>query len=145
MKCELAAALVHGPKVLFLDEPTIGLDVSMQSVVRAFIKSYSERHRATVLLTSHHMEDVAALSPRVLVIDHGKLTFDGGLGDLVRKTRPDKLITLSFSAPVAPERLAEVVGATDRELAAARGARARGGRHEGRRRAGASRSCRSSI
>jgi ABC-2 type transport system ATP-binding protein len=110
MKCELAAALVHAPKVLFLDEPTIGLDVSMQSVVRAFIKSYSERHRATVLLTSHHMEDVAALTARVLVIDHGKMTFDGALADLVRKTRPDKLVTLSFSSPVEPGLLSEVVG-----------------------------------
>ena len=112
MKCELAAALVHSPKLLFLDEPTIGLDVSMQSVVRAFIKSYSDRHKATVLLTSHYMEDVAALTPRVLVIDRGKMTFDGDLGVLVRKTRPDKLVTLSFGAPVLPERLAEVVGLT---------------------------------
>ena len=112
MKCELAAALVHAPTILFLDEPTIGLDVSMQSVVRAFIRSYSEQHRATVLLTSHHMEDVAALTPRVLVIDHGKMSFDGGLADLVRRTRPDKLITLSFSAPVAADRLAAVVGKT---------------------------------
>jgi ABC-2 type transport system ATP-binding protein len=112
MKCELAAALVHGPKLLFLDEPTIGLDVSMQSVVRAFIRSYSDRHKATVLLTSHYMEDVAALTPRVLVIDRGKITFDGDLGVLVRKTRPDKLVTLSFGSPVLPERLAEVVGAT---------------------------------
>jgi ABC-2 type transport system ATP-binding protein len=110
MKCELAAALVHSPKVLFLDEPTIGLDVSMQSVVRAFIKSYSERHRAAVLLTSHYMEDVAALTPRVLVIDRGKISFDGGLSDLVRRTRPDKLITLTFSAAVDAPTLRAVVG-----------------------------------
>jgi ABC-2 type transport system ATP-binding protein len=112
MKCELAAALVHSPKVLFLDEPTIGLDVSMQSVVRAFIKSYSERHTASVLLTSHYMEDVAAITKRVLVIDHGKITFDGGLGDLVKNTRPDKLVTLTFSAPVEPARLEATVGNT---------------------------------
>ena len=110
MKCELAAALVHRPKVLFLDEPTIGLDVGMQSVVRAFIKSYNERHKATVLLTSHYMEDVAALTPRVLVIDHGKMTYDGGLHDLVQKTRPGKLITLSFSAPVTSDALEREVG-----------------------------------
>ena len=110
MKCELAAALVHRPKVLFLDEPTIGLDVGMQSVVRAFIRSYNDRHKATVLLTSHYMEDVAALTPRVLVIDHGKMTYDGGLGELVQKTRPGKVITLSFSAAVAPETLAREVG-----------------------------------
>jgi ABC-2 type transport system ATP-binding protein len=101
---------VHAPTVLFLDEPTIGLDVSMQSTVRGFIRSYSERHRATVLLTSHHMEDVAAITPRVVVIDHGKTTFDGALRDLVQRTRPDKLVTLSFYEPVPPERLAAVVG-----------------------------------
>ena len=112
MKCELAAALVHAPRVLFLDEPTIGLDVSMQSVVRAFIKSYSDRHKATVLLTSHYMEDVAALTPRILVIDRGRLSYDGGLKDLVRRTRPDKLVTLSFSEPVLASLLAEVVGGT---------------------------------
>jgi ABC-2 type transport system ATP-binding protein len=110
MKCELAAALVHSPKVLFLDEPTIGLDVTMQSVVRAFIKSYSERHTASVLLTSHYMEDVAAITRRVLVIDHGKITFDGGLGELVKNTRPDKLVTLTFSAPVEPALLEATVG-----------------------------------
>ena len=112
MKCELAAALVHAPTILFLDEPTIGLDVSMQSIVRAFIRSYSERHKATVLLTSHYMEDVAALTARVLVIDLGKLTFDGRLGDLVRRTRPDKLVTLSFSETVSSDFLTEVVGAS---------------------------------
>jgi ABC-2 type transport system ATP-binding protein len=110
MKCELAAALVHRPQVLFLDEPTIGLDVGMQSVVRAFIKSYNERYHATVLLTSHYMEDVAALTPRVLVIDHGKMTYDGGLADLVQKTRPGKLITLSFSSPVLAADLEREVG-----------------------------------
>jgi ABC-2 type transport system ATP-binding protein len=112
MKCELAAALVHSPRVLFLDEPTIGLDVSMQSIVRAFIRSYSERHRATVLLTSHYMEDVAALTPRVLVIDRGTISFDGGLGDLVRRTRPNKLVTLSFASPVDAALVLEVLGPT---------------------------------
>jgi ABC-2 type transport system ATP-binding protein len=110
MKCELAAALVHSPRVLFLDEPTIGLDVTMQAVVRTFIKSYSDTHRATVLLTSHYMEDVAALAPRVLVIDRGKLSYDGQLVDLVRRTRPDKKVTLSFSEPVSKEALEAVVG-----------------------------------
>jgi len=98
MKCELAAALIHGPKVLFLDEPTIGLDVSMQTIVRDFIRSYNEEHDATVILTSHNMADVAALCPRVIVIDHGKLAFDGDLDDLVRKTRPDKRVVLRLAA-----------------------------------------------
>jgi ABC-2 type transport system ATP-binding protein len=92
MKCELVAALLHRPKVLFLDEPTIGLDVSMQVTLRQFIRQYNERYNATVLLTSHYMDDVAALCPRVIVIDHGHLTYDGALGELARKVRPDKRI-----------------------------------------------------
>jgi ABC-2 type transport system ATP-binding protein len=92
MKCELVAALLHRPRVLFLDEPTIGLDVSMQVTLRQFIKQYNERYNATVLLTSHYMDDVAALCPRVIVIDHGHLTYDGALGELARKVRPDKRI-----------------------------------------------------
>ena len=79
MKCELAAALVHRPKVLFLDEPTIGLDVSMQAAVRDFIQRYNERYGATLILTSHYMEDVQRLCPRVIVIDQGKLVYDGAL------------------------------------------------------------------
>src|SRR5438045_6457684 len=73
MKCELAVALLHRPKVLFLDEPTIGLDVSMQATVRSFVRAYNERFGATVLLTSHDMEDVAALCPGVLVSDRGRM------------------------------------------------------------------------
>ena len=84
MKCELAGALVHGPKVLFLDEPTIGLDVSMQVAMRDFIRQYNEQHGATLILTSHYMDDVAALCPRVIVIDKGALSFDGKLDDLVQ-------------------------------------------------------------
>ena len=100
MKCELVAALVHAPRVLFLDEPTIGLDVSMQATVRDFVKRYNERHGATLLLTSHYMEDVAQLCPRVIVIDHGAILYDGSLGELVSRTRPDKRIVLRFSRPV---------------------------------------------
>ena len=83
MKCELAAALIHGPRVLFMDEPTIGLDVSMQATIRGFIKRYNELRGATILLTSHYMDDVAALCPRVIVIDMGRLSYDGGLDALV--------------------------------------------------------------
>jgi ABC-2 type transport system ATP-binding protein len=101
MKCELAAALLHRPRVLFLDEPTIGLDVTMQSAVRGFIRSYNERFGATVILTSHYMDDVAALCPRVIVIDRGRLTYDGTLDALVREIRPDKRVTLRFSSVVA--------------------------------------------
>jgi ABC-2 type transport system ATP-binding protein len=94
MKCELVAALLHRPKILFLDEPTIGLDVSMQAVLRGFIRDYNERFGATVLLTSHYMDDVTALCPRVIVIDEGRLTYDGDLRALVHRVRPHKRVIL---------------------------------------------------
>ena len=97
MKCELVAALLHRPRVLFLDEPTIGLDVSMQATLRRFVRDYNERFGATVLLTSHYMDDVAALCPRVVVIDKGHLTYDGALGELVRKVRPQKRVVVRLS------------------------------------------------
>src|SRR3954467_8090120 len=110
MKCELAVALLHRPKVLFLDEPTIGLDVSMQATVRGFVRAYNERFGAAVLLTSHYMEDVAALCPRVMVIDKGRLIYDGGLPELIRRVRPDKRVILRLSRPVERRDL-EAVGA----------------------------------
>jgi viologen exporter family transport system ATP-binding protein len=97
MKCELVAALLHRPEVLFLDEPTIGLDVSMQLAVREFIRDYNERSGATMLLTSHYMDDVAALCPRVIVIDKGRLCYDGDLRKLVQTIRPDKSIILHYT------------------------------------------------
>jgi ABC-2 type transport system ATP-binding protein len=97
MKCELAAALLHRPRVLFLDEPTIGLDVSMQATVRGFVRAYNERFGATVLLTSHYMEDVVQLCPRVIVIDRGRLIYDGDLRALSQKLRPDKRIVVRFA------------------------------------------------
>jgi ABC-2 type transport system ATP-binding protein len=100
MKCELAAALVHRPKVLFLDEPTIGLDVSMQARIRSFIKLYNEKNGATLLLTSHYMDDVAALCPRVIVIDRGKLSYDGALDELVHRIRPEKRVVLRLARAV---------------------------------------------
>jgi len=109
MKCELAAALLHRPRVLFLDEPTIGLDVSMQATVRGFVRSYNERFGATVLLTSHYMEDVVQLCPRVVVIDRGRLIYDGDLRALALKIRPDKRIVVRFAdgqGPPAPSALA---------------------------------------
>ena len=105
MKCELAAALVHRPKILFLDEPTIGLDVAMQVTMRDFIKQYNQRHGATLMLTSHYMDDVAALCPRVLVIDKGKISFDGSLESLIHRFRPEKRIVLKFNREVASEDL----------------------------------------
>ena len=112
MKCELAAALLHRPRTLFLDEPTIGLDVSMQVAIREFIRSYNQRYEATVLLTSHYMQDVTALCPRVIVIDKGHLIYDGDLRALVKKVHPNKLVSFTMSAAIGPnelERLGEVV------------------------------------
>src|SRR6187431_2381870 len=82
MKVEVVGSLVHGPRVLFLDEPTIGLDVTMQKRIRSFIAEYNQRHDATVLLTSHYMADVVALCRRVIVIHHGRILFDGDLARL---------------------------------------------------------------
>jgi ABC-2 type transport system ATP-binding protein len=114
MKCELVAALLHGPRVLFLDEPTIGLDVSMQAKMREFIRGYNARTGASVLLTSHYMDDVVALCPRVIVIDRGRLIYDGDLKELVRRVRPDKRVTIRLGSAVTTEtleKLATVVSA----------------------------------
>jgi ABC-2 type transport system ATP-binding protein len=96
MKCEIAAALLHQPQVVFLDEPTIGLDVTMQRRIRAFIAEYNHRFGATVLLTSHYMADVEALCKRVVVIHRGKLLFDGELAKLVQKFTEHKTIIVQL-------------------------------------------------
>jgi ABC-2 type transport system ATP-binding protein len=92
MKCEIAAGLLHRPKVLFLDEPTIGLDITGQARIREFLREYNRRTGATILLTSHYMADVTALCERILIIHHGQLKYDGGISDLSRKIAPFKLI-----------------------------------------------------
>jgi ABC-2 type transport system ATP-binding protein len=96
MKCEFAAALLHRPRVLFLDEPTIGLDVTAQGRIRAFIREYNRRVGATVLLTSHYMADVTALAKRVIVIHQGKLLFDGALAGLAERLAPFKIVQLDL-------------------------------------------------
>jgi len=108
MKCEMAAALIHRPSVLFLDEPTIGLDVQMQVAMREFIRRYNEQTGATLILTSHDMDDVSALCPRVIVIDKGTLSYDGGLDQLVQQVRPEKRLVLQFSEEVSEEALAQL-------------------------------------
>ncbi len=100
MKCELAAALLHRPSVLFLDEPTIGLDVNMQVRIREFIAEYNRRFDATVILTSHYMADVTALCRRIIVIDHGKIVFDGDLSRLIEQSSPHKVVRLELAHPV---------------------------------------------
>ncbi len=101
MKCELIAALLHSPKVLFLDEPTIGLDVVSQQKMREFIKKYNALKKTTILLTSHYMEDVEALCERVVIINFGQIIYDGALADLVKKYVDHKIITVSFTKEVA--------------------------------------------
>jgi ABC-2 type transport system ATP-binding protein len=96
MKCELAAGLLHRPQVLFLDEPTIGLDITAQARIRTFLKEYNRRTGATILLTSHYMADVTALCERIIVIHHGRLKYDGSLNELSRRIAPVKLIGVAL-------------------------------------------------
>jgi viologen exporter family transport system ATP-binding protein len=108
MKCELAAALLHRPRVLYLDEPTIGLDVLMQRRIRDFLRAYNRRHQATIILTSHYMDDVRELCERVLIISQGQLIYDGRLDAIVQRYAGHKELTASFSAPVERAALAEL-------------------------------------
>lgn len=105
MKAELLAALLHRPQVLFLDEPTLGLDVNAQVGVRDFLRQYNQRYRATVLLTSHYMADITALCDRVLMIHQGKLMYDGRLDGLLERFAPYREIHLELSHPPHPEKI----------------------------------------
>src|SRR5574341_1714924 len=118
MKCEIAAGLLHRPKVLFLDEPTIGLDITGQARIREFLREYNRRTGATILLTSHYMADVTALCERIIIIHHGQLKYDGGISDLSRRIAPFKFIGVllantdgydltQYGAPVQNEEDAE--------------------------------------
>jgi len=105
MKCELIAQLIHHPKILFLDEPTIGLDVIMQQRLRDFIREYNRRFKATIILTSHYMEDVKDLCKKVIVIDNGKILYHGELNNITKKYSANKYLTVVFNKPVEKERL----------------------------------------
>ena len=96
MKMELISALIHEPRVLFLDEPTIGLDVVSQKRVREFLRVYNREHRIVTMLTSHYMQDIQELCERVIVIDHGKIFFDGPLDAIIDRFSSAKIISLSF-------------------------------------------------
>jgi ABC-2 type transport system ATP-binding protein len=109
MKAEIAGALLHSPQVLFLDEPTIGLDVTMQKRIRAFLAAYNTRHGATVLLTSHYMADVQALCKRVIVIDSGRLLYDGSLRALSTRYAQRQTITATIADRSALDSLGEVL------------------------------------
>lgn len=97
MKAELLAALLHRPQVLFLDEPTLGLDVNAQVSVREFLQQYNQRYAATILLTSHYMADITALCQRVLVIDAGRLIYDGSLEGLLERFSPCREVTIELA------------------------------------------------
>lgn len=105
MRGELAAALIYRPKVMFLDEPTIGLDVVVQQKIREFLVAYQQRHNATIILTSHYLDDVRELCKRLIMIDHGKVVFDGQTDDLIAKHVDHKRIVLTFSEKISPEQL----------------------------------------
>lgn len=100
MKCELIAALLHNPKILFLDEPTIGLDVVVQKKIRAFLKQYNEERGTTLILTSHYMDDVQELCKRIIVINSGKIVYDGSLRQLIEKYGKNKTLRLVFNGRV---------------------------------------------
>src|SRR3954469_3663743 len=101
MKMELISALIHEPRVLFLDEPTIGLDVVSQKRVRDFLRIYNEQHRIVTLLTSHYMQDIEELCERVIVIDHGKIFFDGPLTDIIDRFSGYKILRLTFEKAIS--------------------------------------------
>ncbi|MEX2673384.1 MAG: ATP-binding cassette domain-containing protein [Phycisphaeraceae bacterium] len=105
MKAELLAALLHRPQVLFLDEPTLGLDVNAQAAVREFLRQYNQKYHATILLTSHYMADITALCQRVMLIHEGGLVYDGSLPGLLERLAPHRQVTLEFDHAIAPHQL----------------------------------------
>jgi ABC-2 type transport system ATP-binding protein len=120
MKCELAASLLHRPAVLFLDEPTIGVDVTMQTRIRRFIAEYNRLHGATIILTSHYMADVTALCRRVVVIHHGRILYDGDLDALVERMAPFKVIEIDLEHEpdgLDPGRYGELIRREGQKLA----------------------------
>jgi ABC-2 type transport system ATP-binding protein len=104
MKAELMAALLHQPEVLFLDEPTLGLDINAQFSVRQFLREYNERYQATVLLTSHYMADITALCKRVLLIHEGQLVYDGNLDGLLDRFAPYRQVQVELASPLSKDR-----------------------------------------
>lgn len=103
MKFEMIASLLHHPKLLLLDEPTIGLDVVSQKTVREFLGDYNQRHGTTMILTSHYMADIQALCERVILIDHGQITFDGELSEVVDRFADHKLVTIQWDGEINRE------------------------------------------
>jgi ABC-2 type transport system ATP-binding protein len=107
MKAELLAALLHHPQVLFLDEPTLGLDINAQAAVREFLRDYNQRYQATILLTSHYMADITALCKRVILIYQGQLFYDGGLEELLERFAPYREVKVELAQPLPESKLAQ--------------------------------------
>ncbi len=105
MKVELMAALLHEPQILFLDEPTLGLDINAQAAVREFLRDYNQRYNATILLTSHYMADITALCKRVMLIHEGSLMYDGRLNGLMDRLAPHRQVNVEFESPPEPSSL----------------------------------------
>jgi ABC-2 type transport system ATP-binding protein len=108
MRAELIASLLHQPKVLFLDEPTIGLDIFAQTTIINFLRQYQERHKATIILTSHYMKDIASLAKRVILINEGHLLFDGRLSQLVTSYSKEKFLQIILKKPLTAAKQKEI-------------------------------------
>lgn len=108
MRCELAASLLHNPQILFLDEPTIGLDIVVKTEIRDFLKSINRRYGTTILLTTHDLQDIEALCSRVIMLDDGRIIYDGGLEELKERWGQGKEVVLRFAEEVAQERLEQL-------------------------------------
>ncbi|OGK19190.1 ABC transporter [Candidatus Roizmanbacteria bacterium RIFCSPHIGHO2_01_FULL_39_8] len=108
MKMELIATLIHNPKLIFFDEPTIGLDLFSQEIIREFIKKYQKQYRATIMLTSHYMEDVKRLAKRIIVINKGKILYDGNLKEIVQKYSSTKLVTVVLESKIDQIKLSSI-------------------------------------
>jgi len=106
MRCELAAALLHNPSILFLDEPTIGLDIVVKTQIREFLKKLNRENGTTILLTTHDLQDIEALCSRVIMLDDGRIIYDGSLEELKERWSKGREIRFRFAAPVAPSELA---------------------------------------
>lgn len=107
MKCELLGALIHEPEILFLDEPTIGLDIVSQTNMREFLKRYNKQKEATIILTSHYMEDIRKLCNRMIIINYGKILYDGSFNDFIKKNKGEKVISLTLSEAIDNESLSK--------------------------------------
>src|SRR5690606_22915001 len=105
MRCELAAALLHNPSILFLDEPTIGLDIVVKTQIREFLKKLNREHGTTILLTTHDLQDIEALCSRVIMLDEGMIIYDGSLEELKERWSRGREIRFRFSEPVEPSGL----------------------------------------